>query len=172
MVHDHRHPGENQHTANRSRFGAAPPPFGARPRPAACAWRQAWSIRVRHPGPLQATRHLIASDLRYNDRDRLARQALPVAAMVGLEWPELATWRDDIERRDARRTSPWGRSSPAVTAPQLNDLQASLPPDMKDLSAVQPVETICRSAPKVGRNDACPCGSGKKYKKCCMKDEA
>jgi tetratricopeptide (TPR) repeat protein len=26
---------------------------------------------------------------------------------------------------------------------------------------------------KVGRNDLCPCGSGKKYKKCCMmKDEA
>ena len=24
-----------------------------------------------------------------------------------------------------------------------------------------------RPAPKVGRNDACPCGSGKKYKKCC-----
>jgi uncharacterized protein YecA (UPF0149 family) len=21
---------------------------------------------------------------------------------------------------------------------------------------------------KVGRNDLCPCGSGKKYKKCCM----
>jgi uncharacterized protein YecA (UPF0149 family) len=21
--------------------------------------------------------------------------------------------------------------------------------------------------PKVGRNDVCPCGSGKKYKKCC-----
>ena len=24
---------------------------------------------------------------------------------------------------------------------------------------------------KVGRNDPCPCGSGKKYKKCCGKDE-
>lgn len=23
--------------------------------------------------------------------------------------------------------------------------------------------------PKVGRNDDCPCGSGKKYKKCCGK---
>jgi hypothetical protein len=23
--------------------------------------------------------------------------------------------------------------------------------------------------PKIGRNDPCPCGSGKKYKKCCMK---
>ncbi len=25
-----------------------------------------------------------------------------------------------------------------------------------------------RSTPKVGRNDPCPCGSGKKYKKCCL----
>jgi preprotein translocase subunit SecA len=28
------------------------------------------------------------------------------------------------------------------------------------------VKTIRRDAPKVGRNDPCPCGSGKKYKKC------
>ncbi|MGY8718810.1 MAG: SEC-C metal-binding domain-containing protein [Verrucomicrobiia bacterium] len=24
-----------------------------------------------------------------------------------------------------------------------------------------------KAAPKIGRNDPCPCGSGKKYKKCC-----
>lgn len=30
--------------------------------------------------------------------------------------------------------------------------------------AVQP---FVRATPKVGRNDACPCGSGAKYKKCC-----
>ena len=29
-----------------------------------------------------------------------------------------------------------------------------------------------RAMPKVGRNDACPCGSGKKHKKCCLKDSA
>jgi preprotein translocase subunit SecA len=29
------------------------------------------------------------------------------------------------------------------------------------------VKQIVREAPKVGRNDLCPCGSGKKYKKCC-----
>ncbi|NMC70393.1 MAG: preprotein translocase subunit SecA [Myxococcales bacterium] len=28
-----------------------------------------------------------------------------------------------------------------------------------------------RAGPKVGRNDPCPCGSGKKYKKCCMAKE-
>lgn len=31
------------------------------------------------------------------------------------------------------------------------------------------VETFRRETPKVGRNDPCPCGSGKKYKKCCGK---
>jgi len=31
------------------------------------------------------------------------------------------------------------------------------------------VETIRRDLPKVGRNDPCPCGSGRKYKKCCGK---
>ena len=29
-------------------------------------------------------------------------------------------------------------------------------------------ETIRRPGSKLGRNDPCPCGSGKKYKKCCM----
>lgn len=31
----------------------------------------------------------------------------------------------------------------------------------------QPVQQVVRGAAKVGRNDPCPCGSGKKYKKCC-----
>ncbi|HNS95803.1 MAG TPA: YchJ family protein [Polyangiaceae bacterium] len=30
-------------------------------------------------------------------------------------------------------------------------------------------EPMVRTGPKVGRNDPCPCGSGKKYKKCCGK---
>jgi hypothetical protein len=30
-----------------------------------------------------------------------------------------------------------------------------------------PGHTIVNAQPKVGRNDPCPCGSGKKYKKCC-----
>ncbi|MFA4875048.1 MAG: SEC-C metal-binding domain-containing protein, partial [bacterium] len=33
----------------------------------------------------------------------------------------------------------------------------------------KPATTVRREAPKIGRNDPCPCGSGKKYKKCCGK---
>ena len=28
-----------------------------------------------------------------------------------------------------------------------------------------------KAAPRIGRNDLCPCGSGKKYKKCCGQDK-
>jgi SEC-C motif-containing protein len=28
--------------------------------------------------------------------------------------------------------------------------------------------TFVRQEPKIGRNEPCPCGSGKKYKKCCL----
>ena len=31
-----------------------------------------------------------------------------------------------------------------------------------------PHEPHVRASPKVGRNDPCPCGSGRKYKKCCL----
>ena len=31
--------------------------------------------------------------------------------------------------------------------------------------------SIRREGKKVGRNDPCSCGSGKKYKKCCANDE-
>ena len=31
-----------------------------------------------------------------------------------------------------------------------------------------PLEPIRRETPKIGRNDPCPCGSKKKYKRCCL----
>lgn len=34
------------------------------------------------------------------------------------------------------------------------------------------VPTFVKNEPTVGRNDPCPCGSGKKYKKCCELKEA
>ena len=47
-------------------------------------------------------------------------------------------------------------------------------PDMPQQTAVpdrnqgKKPQTYRRTEEKVGRNDPCPCGSGKKYKNCCM----
>ena len=49
--------------------------------------------------------------------------------------------------------------------PGAGDRQSSAPP--RPMAAAQPQQqTVRRSVPKVGRNDPCPCGSGKKYKHC------
>jgi len=41
------------------------------------------------------------------------------------------------------------------------------PEDISDLTRILDPPTPRRLAVKVGRNDPCPCGSGKKYKRCC-----
>ena len=53
----------------------------------------------------------------------------------------------------------------AAAAPEGNGGQANGEEPVK-------VKTIVRETEKVGRNDPCPCGSGKKYKKCCGQNVA
>ena len=45
-------------------------------------------------------------------------------------------------------------------------LRPNQPAENRTPTAVTP---IVHSTPKVGRNAPCPCGSGKKYKKCCSR---
>ena len=63
-------------------------------------------------------------------------------------------------------------SAPNATAAMSNavdpDQQAAI--DGSEQGA--PVEPIRNMAPTVGRNDPCPCGSGKKYKNCCLRKGA
>jgi preprotein translocase subunit SecA len=60
---------------------------------------------------------------------------------------------DELQRRRAAR-----RSSLNFTGPNQGAAAAG--------EEAGKVKTVVRDQPKVGRNDPCPCGSGKKYKKC------
>jgi SWIM/SEC-C metal-binding protein len=42
------------------------------------------------------------------------------------------------------------------------------PEDITDIERAILAREKARAAPKIGRNDPCPCGSGKKFKKCCV----
>ena len=72
---------------------------------------------------------------------------------------------------------------PAVRMEGLEDEDAALPAELEAMerrqrqaarvtlshggpAAPEKIETVRRDGDKVGRNDPCPCGSGKKYKKC------
>ena len=41
----------------------------------------------------------------------------------------------------------------------------------KKINTPEYSQTVVNEGPKVGRNDPCPCGSGKKYKNCCGKNQ-
>jgi preprotein translocase subunit SecA len=80
---------------------------------------------------------------------------------------------DEKEREERQRQSSlttthadstnMGLSSAAVQAP---DKTVTASPMAEASNAGKRVQTVRRNQPKVGRNDPCPCGSGKKYKKC------
>jgi preprotein translocase subunit SecA len=57
-----------------------------------------------------------------------------------------------------------GSASTGAAKGALGGDAPELPSESEMLRVPVPV---VRDAPKVGRNDPCPCGSGKKYKKCC-----
>ncbi len=77
---------------------------------------------------------------------------------------------ETVEEREVVATL--DREHPLAT---LDDAMEELVVTVADLSDLTremryKVDTVKREAPKVGRNDPCPCGSGKKFKQCHGKD--
>jgi preprotein translocase subunit SecA len=68
---------------------------------------------------------------------------------------------DDV----AKSTSWWARFEKITSNRRAEELGALAAGG--DLHEDRPVEPPYRAPVKVGRNEPCPCGSGKKYKKCC-----
>jgi preprotein translocase subunit SecA len=63
-------------------------------------------------------------------------------------------------------TSAFGGTTTASSGgaqPKASDVVSEAAAAQEAQAKARPV----RSGPKVGRNDPCPCGSGKKYKQCC-----
>jgi uncharacterized protein YecA (UPF0149 family) len=79
--------------------------------------------------------------------------------MLGIETPLVAELRAELLNQQKRMDEyAVPRSSPA-TPPKPSAF------DLPPLS--QPLSILGKTA-EAGRNDKCPCGSGKKFKKCCL----
>ena len=59
------------------------------------------------------------------------------------------------------------------TEVEIENIRSAITPNVREMHAYwlarrdRPAPTQ-RAEPRVGRNDPCPCGSGKKFKKCCL----
>jgi preprotein translocase subunit SecA len=87
-------------------------------------------------------------------------QARSQAEIEALEQQDQLRHASELEKTVARHPGE-AQSVPPEEAAQLEDALTQLREQATALS--HPVK---RSQPKIGRNDACPCGSGKKFKQC------
>lgn len=72
---------------------------------------------------------------------------------------------DEAEELERRRREQAAKQQMAFEHAQASAVDAGA----DEVSPAEPParpQTVVRDAPKVGRNDPCPCGSGKKYKQC------
>jgi preprotein translocase subunit SecA len=100
-------------------------------------------------------------------RDRVTEE---VVRMLFLLRPATQAEESDILGARARRAQgdiqySGGESQSAFAQERRARSQSFQEP--RESRPAASVKTVVRAAPKVGRNQPCPCGSGKKYKKCC-----
>jgi len=103
--------------------------------------------------------------LQFTDRHgwELRSETVAVATLAGLSFPELEAWREE-ERQSAERRKRWREEWGEPVPPAEREPP---PPAVRNPFDLAPLPPITRKE-KVGRNDPCPCGSGKKYKRCCL----
>ena len=63
------------------------------------------------------------------------------------------------------------KSTVKVTSEGREDIDGMINPELAQEEKKKVKVPIVNEGPKVGRNDLCPCGSGKKYKNCCGKNQ-
>ena len=96
----------------------------------------------------------------------LRSDLVTAATIMDITFPELAEWREDMQY-DVELRKQWYSNS----VPRLEDEDLDEEYFDQDEEEWLPPPTTVVTGKKVRRNDPCPCGSGKKYKKCCMKRE-
>jgi len=79
----------------------------------------------------------------------------------------LLTGEAEAAAREHGEDWPEGEARAAMEDECEEDLPQAVADIYRFWAAKRGTKTIRRDEPKVGRNDPCPCGSGKKFKQCC-----
>ncbi|MCP3713363.1 DUF1186 domain-containing protein [Paraburkholderia sp. CNPSo 3274] len=145
-----------------------------------CACRSIGTIAEQHPtyrtrcvdlltkqlGNFRSDNPFVNASLVYNLVDLRAVESIDtIRAAFADNCVELSIQGDieDVEIGLGLRTQ---RATPRKLDPSFERMQRAL------FGAIHRAKLPMQARPKIGRNDPCPCGSGKKYKKCCMVAES
>ena len=148
------------------------------------------------PASMEAVRQVVLQGRYEGQTSDLRELLVTVSQIVGYDLPEAAAWREEIKTERARWAAGAtdfdgllakvqaktldrdygtlgqviGISDPSPLPPLRPRVpQRRQPAGRRGAATYAPAHKVApvrRGAEKVGRNDPCPCGSGKKYKKC------
>jgi hypothetical protein len=98
----------------------------------------------------------------------LLSRLVAVSTVLGVTFSEYPIWKREAEEKWAKAER-WMKEMGGFQAPAKPTLpQKSAPAKEREEFLKRKPAPFLRSEKQVGRNDPCPCGSGKKFKKCCM----
>jgi hypothetical protein len=97
----------------------------------------------------------------------LMRKLVAVSTVLGVTFPEYLIWKREAEERLAKQERRMKEMQGFLQAPPKPEQPPKPVPARDDYQERKPAPFL-RTDKQVGRNDPCPCGSGKKFKKCCM----
>ena len=115
---------------------------------------------------IEPARQLLLENELTPDLVEVRRDLLNACMLMGTEIPEFEQWKQEAEHDFP------GFAAEEEEDDYLDDYEEEEEDDYLDDYKDEPLpspDTIVRDRAKTGRNDPCPCGSGKKYKKCCLK---
>jgi preprotein translocase subunit SecA len=126
--------------------------------------------RVKHEVVEILSRIQIQTEAQVESMEAQRRQAAavnyihPDATAAAVPGAEEA---DPLAPTPARAGSPLGARGPVRAASGLHNHDVAVaPPQRMSQVTSQPAQPFVRDGRKVGRNEPCPCGSGKKFKQC------
>ena len=133
------------------------------------AWLGQALLRQFTPEGMEPLRQLILAGPLDPEMRGLRKDFLTACTLMEVNLPEMELWRKDAKHDTEANKAFYVKRYPGLA--KFTDLLSEKSKDVvaqdeteDDLE--EPMEPPLRL--KVGRNDPCPCGSGKKFKRCCL----
>ena len=124
---------------------------------------------------LEPLRHLVLEGIYDESYADLKHDVVVAATLMGVEFPEMEAWKTEVRKKQeemlVRRLKERIRNLQQEIAGLKAKRRRGGRQNQRLRQRIEQEQSQNEEPPsgKIGRNDPCPCGSGKKFKKCCMK---
>lgn len=124
---------------------------------------------------IEPIRQLVIDGSYDETQSDLKRNVVIAATLMGVEFPELEPWKSEVENARLAIETRLIEAHSERLQQEIHRLQLKEKRLLREKQRLEEQQYEDEQPPpktKIGRNDPCPCGSGKKFKKCCINKQS